>query len=303
MPSISSPGRSATPGSSKAAPDLWLIHADPSQVGDALLNLALNARDAMVNGGALTIATANASVDAQEAAGIGEIAAGEYVAVTVVDTGTGMAPEVIERATEPFFTTKSAAMGSGLGLSMVYGFARQSGGCLQIASKVGVGTTIRLYLPRASATAVVAIDGMAVAGAPDPRGTEAVLLVADNPTLRAVTEQHLAALGYRVTAAANGPAALALLGPEARFDLLLTDVVMPEGMSGYELADAARRGHPRLTVLLTTGYASETPVTGDDTPEYLPMLRKPYRLHELATAVRGVLDGQGADAGHDATIR
>jgi two-component system CheB/CheR fusion protein len=268
------------------APDVWPTSADPSQIGDALLNLALNARDAMPHGGTVTIATANAHLDPQDAANGHEALAGDYVVLAVTDTGVGMPPDVVERATEPFFSTKPTGSGSGLGLSMIYGFARQSGGQLLIDSEVGVGTTVRLFLPRAGAGAATGMD------APDmpsvkPGGNEAILIVDDNATLRDVARRHLTALGYSVSLAESGPAALARLRSGARFDLLFTDIVMPEGLTGYVLADAARGLQPDLRVLFTTGYAGDA---GNGDPGSQAVLRKPYRRQDLAKAVRAALD-------------
>ena len=274
------------------APDLWLTSVDPSQIGDALLNLALNARDAMPHGGSLTIATANARFDTPRAAEAGETMVGDYVVLAVTDTGIGMPPDVADRATEPFFSTKPTGSGSGLGLSMIYGFARQSGGHLLIDSKVGVGTTVRLYLPRAGAGAAAG-DDTQDAAALGPGGDETILLVDDNLTLRDVARRHLTALGYSVSVADNGPAALELLRSGARFDLLFTDIVMPQGISGYALAEAARRLLPELRVLFTTGYAEEA----GEQPEANAMLRKPYRREKLAEAVRVALDAPRKAAG------
>jgi CheY-like chemotaxis protein len=271
---------------SRLAQDLRSTYADPSQVGEVLLNLALNARDAMPRGGTLTIETANAHLDAGSPGVNGELIEGDYVVLTVTDTGTGMSPDVMERAIEPFFSTKSASSGSGLGLSMAYGFARQSGGYLRIDSELGVGTTISLYLPRAQDLALPAqASRSSIAG--DPTGNEAILLVDDNPTLLDVTMRHLIALGYKVVPAPNGPAALAILASGEKFDLLFTDVMMPDGMSGYDLAQAARLRQPDLKVLFTTGYATTEPAAQQEAP----MLNKPYRRRDLAWAIRTVLDG------------
>jgi signal transduction histidine kinase/ActR/RegA family two-component response regulator len=267
------------------APDLWLTHADPSQVGDVLLNLALNARDAMPCGGELSIETANSHLEADSAGANGELGEGDYVVLTVTDTGSGMSPDVAERAIEPFFTTKPSSAGSGLGLSMAYGFAKQSGGHLKIESRLQVGTMIRLYLPRARSN-VGTVQNALTKDADDLTGTEVVLLVDDNAILLDVTRRYLVALGYKVVTAANGPSALAKLQSGEIFHLLFTDVVMPDGMSGYDLAEAARLRQPGLKVLFTAGFVTEPSMHGEQ-----HMLRKPYQQRDIARAVRATLDG------------
>jgi PAS domain S-box-containing protein len=307
--------------SATLAPDLWPTVADLSQIGDALLNLAINARDAMPEGGRLTIETANAHFDADPtapcAAGqagepparaspggaspedaspmgappeddspVGDSPAGDWVVLSVSDTGNGMSPEVIARAREPFFTTKPPGVGTGLGLSMIYGFARQSGGNLKIESTPRIGTTVRLYLPRSSAAAVRASEQAAAAEAL-PRGSETILVVDDNPQMLAVTARSLTALGYTVRVAANGPAALRCLRAGERFDLLFTDVIMPAGMNGYQLAEAARQACPGIAVLFTTGYAHE--LNRGDEAGSGPVLYKPYHRRQLAEKIRAAL--------------
>jgi CheY-like chemotaxis protein len=266
------------------AQDLWYTRADPSQVGDALLNLAINARDAMPDGGNILIQTANVHLDERQNAAVKP---GHYVVMSVTDTGIGMAPDLQERVVEPFFTTKAPGCGSGLGLSMVFGFAKQSGGDLVIESDPGRGTTVRLYLPQALGQEAPAIDENDSVSV--PRGTESILVVDDKPEMRAVARRHLMSLGYRVSEAESGPAALKILRQGDGYDLLFTDVVMPEGMTGHQLANAARQLHPRLKVLFTTGYsnsASNAPPlrTNSDT------VLKPYRRQQLATAVRAALE-------------
>lgn len=274
----------------RPADGLWPVLADPVQVEAAVLNLAINARDAMPGGGMLTIETANAHLDADYVAQNREVVADDYAMIAVTDNGTGMPPEIVARAFEPFFTTKDTGKGSGLGLSMVYGFAKQSGGHAKIYSELGHGTTIKIYLPRARALAeeAAAPAGPAVAL---ERGHEAILLVEDNPQLRKTAERQLTHLGYRVQTAENGPAALALLGGGATVDLLLTDVVMPGGMTGHELAAQARERRPGLKVLMSTGYAEASLTNGHGRDEAWPVLGKPYRQQELAQMVRRVLDG------------
>jgi PAS domain S-box-containing protein len=265
------------------APDLWPTRVDPSQVGDALLNLTINARDAMPLGGRIQISTANVHLEDDPRDPV--VAPGDYVVMTVSDTGMGMPPEVLERAAEPFFTTKEPGAGSGLGLAMIFGFAKQSGGHMTITSQHGRGTTVRLYLPRAQGSEPDAGDGGP--GLPLPRGHETILLVDDSDEMRVIAGRHLNSLGYRVTEAANGPAALAILRGGQTFDLLFTDIIMPNGMTGHQLAAMARQLRPRLKVLFATGYAGpemERAALG-------MTLRKPYRKQDLAISVRAVLEG------------
>jgi len=269
-------------------PGLWLTLADPSQIVDVLLNLAINARDAMPHGGKLTIGTANAVLDAAYCARHREAMPGEYVVLSVTDTGTGMPPEVLARAMEPFFTTKPPGKGSGLGLSTIYGFARQSGGYLGIDSEPGEGTSVRLYLPRTKADRTGATAPKARIQ-PLPRGKETILVVDDNDNMRATAARNLSALGYRVRLAADGPAALAIVRAGEHINLLFTDLVMPNGLSGYQLAEAAQALQPGLPVLFTTGFAAE-----DDAEAGVMdpgALRKPYRRRELAERIRAILDG------------
>jgi PAS domain S-box-containing protein len=264
----------------------WLALADRSLVSDALLNLTINARDAMPNGGHLVIEVANARLDAESAAAHPGLTPGDYVMLSVADSGTGMSAEVIERATEPFFTTKDVGKGSGLGLSMVDGFARQSDGHLRFESRQGVGTTMYLYLPRAVESVAVQVAEGAPRGEVSG-GCESILLVDDNALMRNTTRRQLAAMGYQVITADTGPAALEVINTGVRIDLLFTDVVMPEGMSGFDLAVAARRIRPDLRVLYTTGFAEEgLPVDVGQ----VRMLRKPFVRAQLAEGVRDALD-------------
>ncbi|WP_337876807.1 ATP-binding protein [Elioraea sp.] len=267
---------------------VWPAMVDPAQLESAVLNLCVNARDAMPRGGRLTIETANVVFDAADAAREQEVAPGDYAMIAVSDTGIGMTPEVLARAVEPFFSTKEQGRGTGLGLSMVWGFVKQSRGHLRICSERGHGTTVTLYLPR------VAADDQASATAPAaaPRGgSETILLVEDDPLVREHVAGQLGALGYRVLRAADGPEALALLEHERGIDLLFTDVVMPGGLNGRDLADLARARQPGLRVLFTSGYAEEAIVHhGRLDPDVL-LLNKPYRRDELASRVRAALDG------------
>ncbi len=274
-----------------ADPAVWNIRVDPGQLTNAVLNLAINARDAMPGGGCLRIEAGNVTLDAAHAARYPDVVAGDYVRLTVADTGTGMTPEVIERAFEPFFTTKELGAGTGLGLSMVYGFVKQSGGHVRIRSQVGAGTTVELYLPRHTsrgretlAAAQAALDESRL------RGRERVLLVEDDPDIRDFVARTLTGFGYRVREAATGREALALLAPEAPVDLLLSDMTMPGGISGYDLVLEARRQQPELRVLLMSGF---TDMAGQ-LPADCALLEKPFQKLDLARAVRLTLDRAAA---------
>jgi PAS domain S-box-containing protein len=273
----------------KLAPDLWPALADSGQVENSLLNLAINARDAMPDGGRLTIETANAHLDEDYAAENADVTPGDYVMMAVTDTGTGMAADVLTRVFEPFFTTKEVGKGTGLGLSMVYGFAKQSGGHVKIYSELGHGTTVRLYLPRLSnleAAADPAPSATAHAG-----GGETILVVEDNPDVRRLVLRQLRDLGYAVIEAASGAQALKILDDGAAVDLLFTDVVMPGGMTGRQLAEAARRRRPNLKTLFTSGYTEDSILRLGKLDPGVRLLSKPYRKHELATRIREALDG------------
>jgi PAS domain S-box-containing protein len=272
------------------AEGLWPALADPAQIEDVILNLAVNARDAMPNGGQLVIETSNIYLDEQYAAQNLEVAAGDYVSVVVTDSGTGMPPEVVERVFEPFFTTKEVGRGTGLGLSMVYGFVKQSRGHVKIYSEVGHGTSIKLYLPRATATVEERVEGPAARLTANPGGDEMILVVEDSATVRQVTVGILRGLGYRVQEAEDGHAALAILKEAGEIDLLFTDLIMPNGIDGQELLRRARALRPGLKALFTSGY-SEQFLKGRGPGEAgVPLLNKPYRTRSLAEAVRGVLD-------------
>jgi signal transduction histidine kinase len=268
--------------------DLWRTCVDQAQLESAVINLAINARDAMPRGGTLWISTQNASVGAQEPPAA-ELSPGDYVAITVADTGTGMSPEIKARAIEPFFTTKEVGRGTGLGLSQVYGFVRQSGGHVEIESEPGEGTVVRLYLPRHEG-GEAADEAGAGAEAPLPAGSpgEVVLVVEDEEQVRRTTIEALGDLGYGVREAASGVEALAVLASDPAVTLLFTDVVMP-GLDGRQLAERALRQRPDLKILYTTGYApdGEHETLSDDHPA---MLRKPFGYEDLARKVRAILD-------------
>jgi PAS domain S-box-containing protein len=274
-------------------PGLWPAFADESQVENTLLNLAINARDAMPEGGRLTIESANVRLDEAYAALNAEVTPGEYVMLAVTDTGTGMPPEVIERAFEPFFTTKETGKGTGLGLSMIYGFAKQSRGHVKIYSEVGHGTTIRLYLPRAGEQ-VGAEPRAAPPARGEPRGGETILLVEDDAEVRALAATHLRELGYRVIEARDGREARAILGDAGtEIDLLFTDIVMPGGLTGRQLAEEARRRRPNLRALFTSGYTENAVVHHGRLDEGVIFLAKPYRRDDLAAKIRAALDDSG----------
>jgi CheY-like chemotaxis protein len=267
---------------------LWTTLADPAQVENALLNLAINARDAMPRGGRLMVETGNVALDADYATQEPEVAPGDYVMLAVSDTGTGMAPDVLERAFEPFFTTKQPGQGTGLGLSTVYGFAKQSGGHVKIYSEPGRGTTVRLYLPRvADATGAAPRPSREAAM---PRGSETVLVVEDGADVRALAVGMVDALGYKVLEAADGPSALALLRMRRDVDLLFTDMVMPGGMTGSELSRAARALNPTLAVVYTSGYTEAAIARSGEIEPDIELLSKPYRRQALARALRAALE-------------
>jgi CheY-like chemotaxis protein len=252
-----------------------------------VLNLAVNARDAMPNGGKLTIETANAEFAADEASP--EIKPGQYVMIAIGDSGVGMPPDVLARAFEPFFTTKDVGKGTGLGLSMVYGFVKQSGGHARIQSEVGNGTVVRLYMPRAIVDEVAASATPAHA-AELPKGKETILFVEDDPMVRQYTGQQIVGLGYDVITAENAVQALGLVENGPAPDLLFTDVMMPGGMNGRQLALKLRERWPDLRVLYTSGYAhGRLTIDGESVPSKY-VLSKPYRRADLAAKLRDALD-------------
>jgi PAS domain S-box-containing protein len=273
----------------KLGGDLRLALADRGQVENALLNLALNARDAMPNGGKLTIETDNKQLDADYAAHNAEVTPGDYVMLAVTDTGTGMTPEVIERAFEPFFTTKGVGRGSGLGLSMIYGFAKQSGGHLKIYSELGHGTTVRLYLPRDTGSPEATSEAPAET-VENPRGGESILVVEDDELVRGFAVSQLRDLGYRVLEATDAREARAILAGNDKIDLLFTDVVMPGGMTGRQLGDLAKQTRPELKVLYTSGYTENSIVHQGKLDPGVIFLSKPFRRNDLARKIREALD-------------
>ena len=267
----------------RVADEPWNARIDPGQLENAILNLAINARDAMPDGGTVTVEVVNATLDRRYAALHPDVAPGPYVLVAVDDTGTGMPPEVAAQAFDPFFTTKRDGKGTGLGLSMVYGFVRQSNGHIRIDTAIGQGTSVKLYLPR---TTDPVAETAAEAGQA-PAGKERVLVVEDNDEVRHAVVDMLTGWGYRVVAAENPDVAAAILDRDAAFDLLFTDVVMPGSISAIELAALAQRRQPDIAVLLTSGYARDL-IPMEDRPDY-PMIAKPYRGEELMARLRSVL--------------
>lgn len=267
---------------------LWRSEIDPGQLEAALVNLAVNARDAMPEGGRLTIETANAMLDDAYAEANNEVTAGQYVMISVTDTGSGMTKETLERAFEPFFTTKGAAKGSGLGLSMVFGFVKQSGGHAKIYSELGEGTSVKLYLPRSYAADEAAYQPGEVPQ--EAAGTEHILVVEDDELVRQNVLRQLADLGYHVTGATNGAKAIEILKSDAKIDLLFTDVVMPGGMNGRQLSEAAAKLRPGLKVLFTSGYTENAIVHQGRLDRGVQLLSKPYRREELTAKIRKVMD-------------
>jgi CheY-like chemotaxis protein len=269
-----------------AAPDLWCTLCDPNQLESALLNLAINARDAMPDGGHLEIATRNVRVDAINA-DAPALTPGDYICISVSDTGTGMSPEVVARAFDPFFTTKPIGQGTGLGLSMIYGFARQSNGHVSIDSRLGVGTAVKLYLPRHEGDAA-ARDADPLKGGQHIAAGEAVLVVEDEPVVRSVIIEMLRDEGYRVLEAVDGPSGLRVLRETPQIDLLVTDVGLP-GMNGRQLADQARETRPDLKILFITGYAESVAMAKGFLLPGMEMITKPFDLDNLSRRIRAMV--------------
>jgi CheY-like chemotaxis protein len=268
---------------------IWRVSADANQLESAILNLAVNARDAMSNGGKLTIETANTFLDEAYASAHGDVTAGQYAMIAISDTGTGMTPEVISQAFEPFFTTKGSGKGTGLGLSSVYGFVKQSGGHVKIYSEPGQGTTVKLYLPRLTAEPSPELGS-------EPRLLteqamhETILLVEDDDDVREHSEEILSELGYRVISARDGAAALSLLDSSPDIRLLFTDVGLPGQIDGRQLADEARRRRPDIRVLFTTGYARNAIVHQGRLDPGVELITKPFTYAALAHKLRQVLE-------------
>jgi PAS domain S-box-containing protein len=268
---------------------LWRVEADPNELEAAILNLAVNARDAMAEGGRLTIETGNAHIDNNYTAEHAEVIPGQYVSIAVTDTGSGMDAATIARAFEPFFTTKPVGKGTGLGLSQVYGFVKQSGGHVKIYSESGQGTTVKIYLPRWMGELENRETNVSV---PVPEGEpdETILVVEDDDEVRTYSVETLRDLGYRVVEAHDGPSALRLLERQSRVDLLFTDVVLPGGMTGAQIAAQVRKLRPEVKVLFTTGYARNAIIHQGRLDNGVELITKPFSFTDLAAKVRDVLD-------------
>ena len=273
------------------APDLWPTLADPGEIEGAILNLAVNARDAMPEAGKLFIQTRNVTLDVAAARLDPDARPGDYVQLSVIDTGVGMSQEVLQRAIEPFFTTKESGKGTGLGLSSVFGFAKQSGGFATLASKVGQGTTVSLYLPRAADGPVQKHAGLTDSS---PQGDgELILVVEDDDLVRKVTLERLEALGYAVLEARSGPEAIERLKSDEPIALVFSDIVMPGGMTGHDLARWVLAAKPFVKVLLTSGYNAER---GHNAMAHLKVLAKPYTFTQLAHSIREAINAGPAQA-------
>jgi CheY-like chemotaxis protein len=272
------------------AQDLWFCRVDPNQLESAILNLAINARDAMANGGRLTVGAENRLLDKDGAAAVGDITPGRYVALTLTDTGAGIPSHILSRVFEPFYTTKEVGKGSGLGLSQVYGFARQSGGHISIRSDVGQGTSVCLYFPWTEPVdAIGAQDARSIE--PVSVGHPKILIVEDDHELRELATQLVQGLGYSACSASNGAEAMAALERDSNIGLLFTDIIMPGGMSGIELAVETRRRWPDLGILMTSGFPGHlrpgAPLGGE-----FQIIRKPFTQAELAAAFANVTIGR-----------
>jgi PAS domain S-box-containing protein len=271
------------------AAGLWQVEADNNELEAAMLNLAVNARDAMPDGGRLTIETSNAHIDEAYAANYAEVTPGQYVCIAVSDTGMGMDEATVAKAFEPFFTTKPVGRGTGLGLSQVYGFVKQSGGHVKIYSEVDQGTTVKIYLPRLTSAESIANDETDLP-VPEGQSEETILVVEDDDEVRTYSVEILRELGYRVVEAHDGPSALRLLERQVRVDLLFTDVVLPGGVTGAQVAAQARELKPSLKVLFTTGYARNAIIHHGRLDKGVKLITKPFGSTELAARVRDVLD-------------
>jgi CheY-like chemotaxis protein len=269
------------------AADIPAVYADPGQLEGALVNLALNSRDAMPRGGRLSITATEARQRSDDSGNV-PLLAGNYVVFAIRDTGLGMAPEVLARAFEPFFTTKEPGRGTGLGLSMVYGFVKQSGGHISVDSRLGYGTSIELYLPVAESNESAPLDAVTIAPA---QGRQTILVVEDEADVREIATAFLRSNGYAVVSEGSAEAALSKVASQPAIAMAFLDVVLGSGMNGIELAHEIRRRRPGLPVLLTSGYEGSRDDAGGDAGAEFDLVRKPYLRQELLAAVRKALDG------------
>lgn len=266
------------------------IFVDPGQLENALVNLMVNARDAMPSGGRITIESRIVHLDEHRATFESDLAPGDYVTLSVSDTGSGIPAEIVGRVFEPFYTTKRVGEGSGLGLSMVYGFVKQSGGHVTITSELDHGTTVNIYLPQSRESATP--EDAVVDTSKFAPGSERILVVEDNANLRKLPTGILRRHGYEIVEAGDGKEALDHMSNSTAFDLLFTDIVLPGGMSGMDIAVEATRLHPNIKVLYTTGYAKKAIIQGSSLEEGMALINKPYRRAELLEKVRLVLDSK-----------
>jgi len=273
------------------AAGLWPVWTDPNQLESAIVNLAVNSRDAMPGGGKLTIETANAHLDEAYVGAHEDVKTGQYVVVAVTDSGVGMTKDIVDQVFEPFFTTKQPGQGTGLGLSQVYGFTKQSGGHIKIYSEPGQGTTVKLYLPRLLTARDEIAEPAADRAAPAAAQNATILVVEDEEAVRASSVEMLRELGYAVFEAGDGPDALQILEQQPEIELLFTDVVLPAGLNGRQLAEEARRRRPELKVLYTTGYARNAIVHHGRLDPGVDLISKPFSYSALAAKVREVLEG------------
>jgi PAS domain S-box-containing protein len=271
-------------------PNVWPTKADPGQLENAVLNLVINARDAMPSGGTITLVTRNQSVSADRAAREDGLASGDYAVLEVIDTGAGMSAQTLKRVFEPFFTTKDVGKGSGLGLSMVYGFVKQSGGHIHITSAPNQGTTVHMYFPRTQAR-IEALPIVSPSSADLPRGQETVLVVEDNAEVRSTTVDILSSLGYRVLQACNGHQAIERFMESPEVALVFSDVMLPGGLLGTQLVQKLSERRPGLKVLMTSGFSESGIMDRQLLDGRIELLQKPYRLEDLARRIRAKLDG------------
>jgi PAS domain S-box-containing protein len=274
------------------ATDLGSALCDPHQLDNAILNLCINARDAMPNGGRITIETTSATLNDHEAHAR-DVEPGQYIVIGVTDTGNGIPPDIVAHVFEPFFTTKPPGQGTGLGLSTIYGFAKQSGGQVLIDSRVGVGTTVRIYLPQNSGKADAEVRQDRMAEAPQAGYDETILIVDDEPTVRTVITEVLGELGYAAIEVSDGASGLKVLQSDVRIDLLITDVGLPGGLNGRQMADTARLSRPKLPVLFITGYTESVAIGGGTLEPGMHLLGKPFAMEALANRIKSIIpDGR-----------